>query len=291
MAKPAKAVAVVKEKEVAIMQGNSPADMIRMAVAGKADLNSLEKLLELQERFEANQARKAYHQAMAEFKANAPKIGKDKKVGYSTSKGNVGYSHASLSNVTDKISAELSKHGLSASWTTKQNGQIMVTCKITHILGHSEETTISAPADASGSKNAIQAIGSTITYLERYTLLALAGLATHDMDDDGKAAGKPEVSMPEAVKPAPNATKPAPAATLTPKGKDIPETEAMNQRAASMAETFEACENLIELEEQAAGLRNEINTTMSQSYKKWIKGVYESCKKAIEDKAKENTGE
>ena len=58
-----------------------------------------------------------------------------------------------------------------------------------------------------------------------------------------------------------------------------------------MAEIFEACENLMELEEQAAGLRNEINTTMSQSYKKWIKGVYESCKKAIEDKAKENTGE
>ena len=63
----------------------------------------------------------------------------------------------------------------------------MVTCKITHVKGHSEETTLSAPSDTSGSKNAIQAIGSTITYLERYTLLALTGLATSEMDDDGKS--------------------------------------------------------------------------------------------------------
>jgi hypothetical protein len=82
----------------------------------------------------------------------------------------------------------LSKYGLSASWSVKQNGTISVTCKITHIKGHFEETTLSAASDTSGSKNAIQAIGSTLTYLERYTLLALTGLATFDGDDDGQAA-------------------------------------------------------------------------------------------------------
>ena len=66
----------------------------------------------------------------------------------------------------------------------------MVTCKITHELGHSEETSLSAPADSSGSKNAIQAIGSTITYLQRYTLLALTGLATHEQDDDAQAVSE-----------------------------------------------------------------------------------------------------
>jgi len=183
-----------KENEVAVKsENNSPAEMIRMAVAGGADLEKLKGLLDLQERWEAGEARKAYHIAMAEFKANPPQIGKDKKVGYNTSKGDVEYSHASLANVTDKISAELSKHGLSASWSTKQNGSVSVTCKITHIKGHSEETTLSAPADGSGSKNAIQAIGSTITYLERYTLLALTGLATRDMDDDGKASASVEL--------------------------------------------------------------------------------------------------
>jgi hypothetical protein len=51
---------------------------------------------------------------------------------------------------------------------------------------------LAAAPDASGSKNAIQAIGSTISYLERYTLLALTGLATHDMDDDGQASESQE---------------------------------------------------------------------------------------------------
>ncbi len=173
------------EKELVKTEKNSPAAMIQMAVEGKADLGSLKELLAIQKDWEANEARKAYHVAMAAFKANPPKIDKDKQVAY----GNTKYNHASLYNVTEKISAELSKHGLSASWTTKQNGAIMVTCKITHIQGHSEETTLAAPADGSGSKNAIQSIGSTITYLERYTLLALTGLATYDQDDDGQAAG------------------------------------------------------------------------------------------------------
>jgi hypothetical protein len=46
-----------------------------------------------------------------------------------------------------------------------------------------------APKDTSGSKNAIQSIASTITYLQRYTLFAATGLAADDQDDDGKAAG------------------------------------------------------------------------------------------------------
>lgn len=162
----------------------SPATSIREAIAGNADLDKVAKLMELQERWEANEARKAYHFAMAAFKSNPPEIEKDKKVSYPTNKGNVGYRHASLANVTRKINEAMSKFGLSASWKVQQTGIISVTCKITHEKGHSEETTLSAPADDSGSKNPIQAIGSTISYLERYTLLALAGLATTDMDND-----------------------------------------------------------------------------------------------------------
>lgn len=164
----------------------TPAELIQIAVTSGADLEQLEKLMNLQERWEANEARKAYHKAMSAFKENPPKIDKDKNVGYNTAKGNVKYSHASLYNVVDKITAELSKHGLSASWRTKQNGTIAVTCIITHVLGHSEEVTLSANADTTGAKNDIQAMGSTITYLERYTLLAATGLATFDQDNDGR---------------------------------------------------------------------------------------------------------
>jgi hypothetical protein len=176
----------MEKQEIVKSAYKTPNEMISQAlVQGGVDLEKLEKLLNLQKDYEANEARKAYHKSMALFKANPPKIDKDKAVAY----GNTKYNHASLGNVTEKINAELSKYGLSASWTTKQNGQVCVTCRITHELGHSEETTLCAASDTSGSKNAIQAIGSTITYLERYTLLALTGLATYEQDDDGQAAG------------------------------------------------------------------------------------------------------
>jgi hypothetical protein len=182
-----KEVSVVEAREVNVRV--APSALIELAISKGADLDKLDKLLTLQERYETMEAKKAYNKAMSDFKANPPEINKDKKVGYKPKDGgrDVSYRHASLYNVTDKINSELSKHGLSASWTTKQNGVILVTCKITHVRGHSEETTLSAAADTSGAKNAIQAIGSTITYLERYTLLALTGLATFEEDDDGQA--------------------------------------------------------------------------------------------------------
>lgn len=169
-----------KELEVKNLE-TSPATMIELAISKGADLDKLDKLLTTYERWTAIEAKKEYYRAMADFKTNAPKIDKDKTVTYKE----VRYNHASLGNVVEKISTELSKHGLSASWSTKQDGFIAVTCKIVHVKGYGEETTISATADSTGSKNSIQAIGSTITYLQRYSLLCLTGLATYDDNDAG----------------------------------------------------------------------------------------------------------
>jgi hypothetical protein len=168
----------------------SPAALMMVAIEKNLDLDKVEKAMALQERWEANEARKAYHGAMAGFKADPPEIDKDRHVKFQTSKGLTEYNHASLANVTGKINSALSQHGLSAAWKVSQAERIItVTCTITHRLGHSESTSLSAAPDDSGSKNPIQAVGSTISYLERYTLLALTGLATHDMDDDGKETG------------------------------------------------------------------------------------------------------
>lgn len=147
-------------------------------------VDMLTKMMDVQERYEANEAKKAYTEAMALFKANPPRIKKDKHVKY----GNTAYNHASLENVTSTINKALSEHGLTAAWKTEQqnNGSVTVTCIITHVLGHSEQTSLTSAPDASGSKNPIQAIGSAVSYLQRYTLLSLVGLATEGQDDDGK---------------------------------------------------------------------------------------------------------
>jgi len=169
-----------------IVKKESPDALISLALDKGADLDKLEKLLTLKERYEKNEARKAYHVAMTAFKKNPPQITKDKKVAYKE----VRYSHASLSNITKKITTALSEHGLSVSWIPRQNnGSITITCRITHEMGHYEEAEMTGPADNTGSKNPIQAIGSTTAYLERYTVLALTGLATDDMDDDGISGG------------------------------------------------------------------------------------------------------
>ena len=85
------------------------------------------------------------------------------------------------------IGKGLAEHGLSHSWSTEQIGSaIAVTCILTHEQGHSERTTLSGEADTSGNKNAIQAIGSAVTYFERYTLMSITGLAALDSDDDGQ---------------------------------------------------------------------------------------------------------
>lgn len=176
-------------KALTVRKGQAPSQLMALAIEkGNVDLDKLKGLMELQERWEANQARKAYNEAMANFKADPPEIDKDKQVKFKTDKGTTEYSHATLGNVTDKIGAALSKHGLSASWKTKQEGAtVTVTCFISHIQGHSESTSLTAGMDSSGSKNPIQALGSTISYLERYTVMALTGLASREMDDDGKA--------------------------------------------------------------------------------------------------------
>jgi hypothetical protein len=165
------------------------------------DVDKLAKLLEVQIAWEANEAKKAYVEAMAAFKANPPKIIKNRHVKFETRTGGVTeYCHASLDKVTATISEALSRHGLTAAWVTGQaDGQVTVTCRITHIFGHSEETSLTSAPDNSGSKNPIQAIGSAVSYLQRYTLLALTGLATEGQDDDGAGTGKPK-KEPEPVK-------------------------------------------------------------------------------------------
>jgi len=159
---------------------------LELAIESKASPSELLQFMELQKLWEANEAKKAYVVAMNEFKLNPPEIFKDKKVDYG--EGKTKYDHASLENVNAVIISSLAEHGFSHRWDTEQidGGQIRVTCVITHILGHSEFTPLQSGADQSGGKNNIQAIGSTLTYLQRYTLLSATGLAVKGMDDDGK---------------------------------------------------------------------------------------------------------
>jgi hypothetical protein len=167
----------------------TPMQMLQVAMERGADLDRLQQLMDLQQRWEANEARKAYVAAMAAFKANPPEILKGKHVKFTTARGTTEYDHATLADVCGAATKGLADVGISHRWDiTQEGGKVTVTCAMTHSLGHSERVAMTATADDSGGKNAIQAIGSTVTYLQRYTLLAATGLAARDMDDDGRGA-------------------------------------------------------------------------------------------------------
>lgn len=161
----------------------TPSDLLRIAVEGGADLDRLERLMALQERWEATEARKAFTVAMTAFKAMPLEIFKTKEVAFL----DVRYKHAELSDITDVVVPAMSLHQLSHRWAVRQEGdRIIVDCTVTHIAGHCETVTMEAKADTSGKKNAIQAIASAVSYLQRYTLLAVTGMSTKGEDDDGR---------------------------------------------------------------------------------------------------------
>lgn len=165
----------------------TPMELLQRAMDSGADLDKLEQLMRMQERWEANDARKAFANALVEFKAEAPVINKDKRVTYKTDKGDTTYTHSTLGNVAEKLGPILSRHGLAYNYKTEQmeGGRVKVTCTLTHRQGHSESVSLEHGRDSSGGKNDIQALGSAISYLERYTLLAVTGVATGGDDDDG----------------------------------------------------------------------------------------------------------
>lgn len=174
--------------QAVVLKAATPADLLQMAVSQGADLDRLERLMALQERWEAGEARKAFVAAMTDFKSEPLEIFKRKQVGYSDKNGNfVGYKHAELSDITDVVVPAMARHGLSHRWDVKKEAQrVVVSCIITHKLGHSETVTMDAAPDDSGKKNSIQQVASAVTYLERYTLLAATGMSTKEqVDDDG----------------------------------------------------------------------------------------------------------
>ena len=154
--------------QTALQSGN--VDMYREAVALFKEMDGMA-------------ARKAFDNAMADAKAEIKPVVRN-ATGHNAKK------YADFAAIARAVDPVISKHGLSYRFRTVQGDKIAVTCILSHRDGHFEESTLTGPADATGSKNAIQAIGSTLTYLQRYSLVQALGLAASD-DDDGHSSDEP----------------------------------------------------------------------------------------------------
>jgi len=172
--------------------GGPMANAVELLKAG-VTTEQLKDMMQLQLQWDANEARKAYVAAMAEWKRNPPTIVKQKLVSFEgRTGGKTEYMHATLGDVCAAVVESLASHGFSHRWTMRQAKEegIYVTCILTHWRGHSEHYEFGPVApDNSGGKNAIQAVASSTTYAQRYSLLGVIGITTNDLrDDDARAA-------------------------------------------------------------------------------------------------------
>ena len=158
----------------------------------------IEKMMELQERNDANNARKAFFDAFANFKAEMPPVKKDKYNKYFKSW------YTSLGMLLDTYNPILGSNGLSLQFPSPEQGDTSMTvaCKLSHRLGHSETVTMKGPIDTAAvgrvsgqpSRNAMQDLKSTFTYLRSVTCESILGVAGTEgtVDDDGNGAGEVE---------------------------------------------------------------------------------------------------
>ena len=183
--------------------GVSP--IVAMVASGQHSPEVLQQMLDVQKDYEKNEARKAFAEALSEFRKLAPTISKDRHVYFKTSKGQTDYRHASLGNTMDTVNPILGQCGLNISWdTNQQEGLITVTASLSHRMGHRESVSLFAAPDNTGNKNGIQQIKSTITYLQRATAFAILGLA-ESFDDDGVSYGeRVEEVSPKPARPEPS---------------------------------------------------------------------------------------
>jgi hypothetical protein len=180
-------------KDLTLTTAATPASMLQTAIEKGVDMSQIEKLMELYERWEANQARKKYYEALTTFQGLVPTIAKKR----TAKTPNYSYKFADLGTITETIKKPLKATGLAFRWEIKEDAQIEVTCIISHKDGHTERTTMKGPKDNSGGKNLIQQSGSTLTYLQRYSLIGALGLATADDDNDAAGGAKGAGPAPE----------------------------------------------------------------------------------------------
>lgn len=183
----------------------------RAARDPQVDLAKLQGLMAMKKEVEADRASIAFAEAFADLQPDLPtidrtgtivvysKTDREKPGGVPEGAKPIQQTpYATLDNILEAIRKPLHEHGFSLRFEheTQPAGdsyRIITTAVLRHRQGHSERAS-SPPLmhDSTGSKNAAQSVGSSMTYGRRYALMAVLPIVSHapqDADDDGKAAG------------------------------------------------------------------------------------------------------
>jgi len=177
----------------------TPMDLLQVAIEKEGSIDVIERLAKLQFDMLDREDRIKFRQAMTQFKAEMPKVIRSRSV--PGKDGNERYKVVALEDVADPVMKTLLKHHITYRYKSDYlpDGKIKVTCFLALEGTAYEEqgATLAAPPDTSGGKDALKAVGSTTSYLEKYTLMASVGMHVYGSDPEAVIPDHPEEGMDE----------------------------------------------------------------------------------------------
>lgn len=186
--------AVVHTQEIAppVAEGATLLAVISRAAADpQTDVEKMERLMAMYERIEARRAEAEFASALADMQSELPSI--SERGGIKDRNGNVQSTYALWEDINEAIKPILQRYGFALSFRTDCVNGVAVTGVLSHKSGHHVTTTLPLPVDTTGSKNAVQAVASSVSYGKRYTAGLLLNFTSHGEDDDAASvAPKPK---------------------------------------------------------------------------------------------------
>lgn len=162
----------------------------RVLTAPEFDIDRAERLWAMQKEIRAEQAKAEFLAALSEMQSKIPAIKRTGEI--KNNAGQVQSTYAKWEHINEAIGPVLRTHGFALSFRVQQEGnKITVNAILSHRTGHEETTQVELAPDATGSKNAPQAVVSAISYGKRTTAGALLNITSYDEDDDGRNFGDP----------------------------------------------------------------------------------------------------
>jgi hypothetical protein len=173
---------------------NSLLNFVEQAVRDPAiDVAKLEALLRMQREIVADDARLQFNRSFAALSAEIRQI---ERRGVADVGAKGAYKFAKREDLDAMLRPLMKEHGFAVSFRPMPGpgGNLTIEGELLHVAGHSKTAELTLPPDIGPGRNSLQAMGSAISYAERYLTEMLLNVVRCDEDDDGASATNRPIS-------------------------------------------------------------------------------------------------
>jgi len=168
-------------------QAISPESLIAQAIEKGASIETLERIMDIRRQINAENAKMAFDEAMSKFQSICPIIKKTKVV-MNKDKTTERYRFAPLDSIISQVKKPIGDCGFSYKIDAEFiEDKVRAIVKVTHCMGHSEDSKFEVPVDKDEYKSAPQHVASALTFSKRYAFCDAFGIMTGDDDNDASS--------------------------------------------------------------------------------------------------------